>query len=323
MAGMEVAIEDRVEQDEAEIGESAEERTFVVGELVGFWEGCSVRGYRTDSGEPAWVREVYGGGCYGIKMVGNTRGKLRRVKWTTLFKDGSFNTKGARVDGARVRGVERLRARALEEAEAKLGVELKQTKRELAQIQKQNKEKDKESEEQEKRQEILTKKAERDRENSERDRSEKFKRQLEELGKDLEQDRKEDNRDTRQLIREVRQDLRLKEQELIVERLEVVSLQDKVVKEQRQTERHKTACETWQARHKYELEQKLSDGERVLALEGEVKRKTRELFTLGTNLETIRSAHVEEMKQRDLQAQVSPSLLCVHYCLLFVVSNFC
>jgi hypothetical protein len=219
--------------------------------------------------------------------------------------------------------VERLRARALEEAEAKLGVELKQTKRELAQIQKQNKEKNKESEEQEKRQEILTKKAERDRENSERDRSEKFKRQLEELGKDLEQDRKEDNRDTRQLIREVRQDLRLKEQELIVERLEVVSLQDKVVKEQRQTERHKTACETWQARHKYELEQKLSDGERVLALEGEVKRKTREVFTLGKKLETIRSAHVEEMKQRDLQAQVSPSLLCVHYCLLFVVSNFC
>ena len=107
-----------------------------------------------------------------------------------------------------------------------------------------------------------------------------------------------------------------------MERLEVVSLQDKVVKEQRQTERHKTACETWQARHKYELEKNLGDGERVLTLEGGVKRKTRELFTLGKNVETIRSAHVEEIKQRDLQAQVSPFLLCVHFYLLFVVSNF-
>ena len=31
MAGREVVSEDRVEQDEAEIGESEEERTFVVG----------------------------------------------------------------------------------------------------------------------------------------------------------------------------------------------------------------------------------------------------------------------------------------------------
>ena len=62
MEGREVVIEERVEQDEAEIGESVEERTFVVGELVGFWEWCSVRGYRTDSGVPAWVMEVYGGG---------------------------------------------------------------------------------------------------------------------------------------------------------------------------------------------------------------------------------------------------------------------
>jgi hypothetical protein len=67
MAGMEVLSEDRVEQDEAEIGESVEERTFVVGELVGFWEGSSVRRYRTDSGEPAWVMEDYGGGVLWYK----------------------------------------------------------------------------------------------------------------------------------------------------------------------------------------------------------------------------------------------------------------
>ncbi len=50
-----------------------------------------VRGYRTDSGEPAWVKADYGEGVYGIKMVTNTRGELRRVEWQRLFSDGSFN----------------------------------------------------------------------------------------------------------------------------------------------------------------------------------------------------------------------------------------
>ena len=81
MEGREVVIEERVEQDEAESGKALEERRFKVGELVEYWGGAMVRGYRTDSGEPAWVKVDYGGGVYGIKMVANTRGKLRKVQW--------------------------------------------------------------------------------------------------------------------------------------------------------------------------------------------------------------------------------------------------
>ena len=91
MEGREVDFEDRVEEDELEQGENVEERRFKVGELVEFWEGAWVRGNRTDSGAPAWVKVDHGEGEYGIKMVGNTIGKLRRVKWQHLFKDGSFN----------------------------------------------------------------------------------------------------------------------------------------------------------------------------------------------------------------------------------------
>jgi hypothetical protein len=40
------------------------ERVFVVGELVEFWAGPVVRGYRTDSGAPACVKEIYGLGWY-------------------------------------------------------------------------------------------------------------------------------------------------------------------------------------------------------------------------------------------------------------------
>ena len=36
------------------------ERLFRVGDLVEFWEGPVVRGYRTDSGDPAYVKEIHG-----------------------------------------------------------------------------------------------------------------------------------------------------------------------------------------------------------------------------------------------------------------------
>ncbi len=51
------------------------ERLFRVGDLVEFWEGPVVRGYRTDSGDPAYVKEIHGLGWYGIKMVGSFGGR--------------------------------------------------------------------------------------------------------------------------------------------------------------------------------------------------------------------------------------------------------
>ena len=38
------------------------ERFYVVEELVEYWAGPVVRGYRTDSGAPAYVKEVHGAG---------------------------------------------------------------------------------------------------------------------------------------------------------------------------------------------------------------------------------------------------------------------
>ena len=70
-----MVIEDGVEEDEAQHEENCEERRFKVGELVEFWEGALVRGNRTDSGDPAWVKVDYSEGEYGVKMVTNTEGK--------------------------------------------------------------------------------------------------------------------------------------------------------------------------------------------------------------------------------------------------------
>ena len=123
--------------DDMEAGETACERFFVVGEIVEYWEGAYVRGERIGFGEPAFVKKVEGNGVYAIKMVGSCRGKFRKVGWRSLFKDGSFNKKGVRGDGARVRGETRLKEMAKEEAEAKFGVELKDARRHLQEIERQ------------------------------------------------------------------------------------------------------------------------------------------------------------------------------------------
>jgi hypothetical protein len=117
--------------EEIEMEETLCERLFTVGEVVEYWEGTYVRGERLGSGEPAFVKRVEGNGVYAIKMVGSSTGKFRVVGWKSLFKDGSFNKNVARGDGARVRGKARLEERARLEAEEKLGVELRATRRQL------------------------------------------------------------------------------------------------------------------------------------------------------------------------------------------------
>jgi hypothetical protein len=99
--------------DEIEAGETACERYFTVGEVVDHWEGAYVRGERIGFGEPAFVKKVERNGVYAIKMVGSCRGNFRKVEWS-VFKDESFNKKGARGDGARVRGETRLKEMAKE-----------------------------------------------------------------------------------------------------------------------------------------------------------------------------------------------------------------
>jgi hypothetical protein len=65
-----VLNEDSMEHNAEEGVGNVVERSFKVNELVEFWEGSLVRGYRTDSGAPAWVKVDYGEGFFGIKMVG-------------------------------------------------------------------------------------------------------------------------------------------------------------------------------------------------------------------------------------------------------------
>ncbi len=73
-----------------------------------------------------------------MKMVGNTRGKLRRVQWKQLFKDGSFNKLQMRVGGSRPRerGIERMREIEQGKAEAKFAGKVKEKERELKKAEK-------------------------------------------------------------------------------------------------------------------------------------------------------------------------------------------
>jgi hypothetical protein len=87
------------------------ERVFSVGDLVEFWEGPLVRGYRTDSGDPAYAKEILGLGWYGIKMVGSFRGRNRRVHWKSIFKDGKFQKQVGSGGGSRVRTKVRMQER--------------------------------------------------------------------------------------------------------------------------------------------------------------------------------------------------------------------
>ncbi len=85
-------MEERVGADEmARVGgerddeENTRERLFTVGEVVEFWEGSVVRGYRRAPDEPAFVKSVGGNGLYLTKMVGSCSGKFRVVGMKTLF----------------------------------------------------------------------------------------------------------------------------------------------------------------------------------------------------------------------------------------------
>jgi hypothetical protein len=122
------------------------ERVFMVGELVEFWVGPVARAYLTDSGAPAYVKEIHGLGWYGIKMVGSFGGRNRRVHWKSLFKDSTFRKEVVRLDGARVRTKARMQERAQEEAEAKIGEELRETRRKLQRQENETKEKQKQAE---------------------------------------------------------------------------------------------------------------------------------------------------------------------------------
>ncbi len=127
-------------------------------------------------------------------MVGSSRGEFRLVGWESLFKDGSFTKNVARVDGPRVRRKARQEEMAKEKAEAKLGAELRETKRELHAGKKQQ-EMEKNAEERLKGHEMEARKAEKDLTVS-------HKRQLHKMLEDNIQGMLEDNSQGMQTLRE-------------------------------------------------------------------------------------------------------------------------
>ena len=205
------------------------ERFFTVGEVVEFWEGAYVSGKRSDSGEPAFVKRVEGNGVYSIKMVGSTRGQFRKAGWKSLFKQGSFNKNVAMGYGSRVRGEKRLKERAKEEEEAKLGVELRATQRELDKKAKEKKQLEKEGEDRLKFQEKQARHAAKNLSNV-------HKRELAEMRGDLERTRLEEIkmqedcvRALRQNTRQITRDLEQTQQDLI-DKTERSDALDKAVK---------------------------------------------------------------------------------------------
>ena len=207
MEGSEVLGKDMVEQDKEEKGEKSEERRFKVSELVEFWEESFVRGYRTEGGEPAWVKVDYGGGEYGIKMVINTRGKIRRVKWQRLFRDGSFNKLKLSETTGRVKSSERMREIEQSKAEAKFAVQIRQTKRDLVEVEDDVKRKEKEADERLKKQEM---EARQDKKNLRAGHS----RELQQLREDLQTTRDQDIKARDVSYRQVRRKSRVVVREL-------------------------------------------------------------------------------------------------------------
>ena len=220
MEGREVSFENRVEEDETESGVNVEERRFKVGELVEYWAGAwGLRGGRTDgSGEAAWVKADYGGGEYGIQMVGNTRGKLRQVQWRQMYKDGTFNKWRSSETGKRVRTKERMREIEEAKAEAKFAGEVKVRDHEWKRAEKEKKQMKEQADRCQKMLEVKARQAE-------KDLSVCHKRQLEELRLDHETRRKTAITSQEELNREQRMQIRdlekhLKELEETVGRIE-------------------------------------------------------------------------------------------------------
>ncbi len=291
-----------IEMEVRDEGDNLLERNFEVGELVEFWEGAFVRGYRADSGEAAFVKRVEGGGNYAIKMVGSGRGKYRQVNWRQIYKDGSFNKNLAEVKGKRVRSSERMREIEQDKAEAKFGTELRQTRLELGQAENQIRVRDKEADDRIKKQEVVARQAEKDKRNE-------LKRSLDKMEQDMTADMqtmKEEAdievRKMRQVIRELRQDVKEVEdqreglRELLVgveeRQVNVKTKQDKVIK-------------TLNERN-LRLEQKQKErDECIVVLEGVVKEKCKEIVGLGKGIVllekqigTLKKSREAEMTER-------------------------
>ena len=276
------------------------ERVFRVGDLVEFWAGPVVRGYRTDSGDPAFVKEIHGLGWYGIKMVGSFGGRNRRVFWKNVFKDGSFQKQVGKGGGARVRTKGRMQERANDDAEAKFGAELRLTKRELHKSEMERSDMEKQAEERLKVQEMKSRKAE-------KDLNAVHKRQLRKM--------LEDNSADKQTLKDDEEDRERKSRKCIRDlKKEVEALTDKVglgidgeAHLQRQLKKERQTRTTLEGRVGT-FREKLADldkrtwekDESLRDLRADVSERERKIMTMQKRVErgdTLNKSVVEKMEQ--------------------------
>ncbi len=126
------------------------------------------------------------------------------MHWTRLFKDSTFTKQVVRLEGARVRTKARMEERAQGEAEAKMGDELRETRRKLQIQVKATSKKDNEKKEMEKEGEDRLKYQEKEARNAAKDLITGHKRELAELRGDLERKRGEELKLQEELGRAVR-----------------------------------------------------------------------------------------------------------------------
>ena len=310
IVGREVNVEHMVEDDGTERRDNVEERRFKIGELVEFWETALARGNRTDSGDPAWVKADYGGGEYGIKMVTNTRGKLRRVQWKQLYKDGSFNKLQIGAVGARVRTTERMRVIEEGKAEAKFAGKVKEKEQELKKAEKEKREMQVEADSSLRKQENKAKQ-------TEKDLTAGHKRRLVELGVDVEKKRKlemkaqeERDRQHRAKVRELEKQLQDMQEDLNRSTAAKEELERRVKRGTERVDGLRAYGDGWKKKYtdlKETIELKME--EQIRDLESTIKdrgKKMKEVERKNTLLEN-RSATLEDTLQageKKLEANV-------------------
>jgi chromosome segregation ATPase len=262
---------------------------------------------------PAFVKRVEGNGLYSIKMVGSNRGKFRVVGWKNLFKEGSFTKNVCRTDSVRVRAESRLKEKAQAEAEARLGGELRQTKRELARSEKTQKDIATKGENNLKKQAMEARK-------TKKDVTARHKRQLEEMRGDLERRKEGASTELDELYRQGRQKTRE-----VVRTCEntQIDLADALAKNAQLLEKVRRGTVTlesvqkdgmgWQ--EKYTAQQdKMQERENLLTfVERSFVEKTRQLATLGKKCDGLE----QQLEQRG-EEMSKQTEHCRKVCLLFV-----
>ena len=244
----------------------------------------------------AFVKRVEGGGKYAIKMIGSGRGKYRQVEWRQLFHDGAFNKHIGDSLRRTVRTTERIQEQATVDAEAKLGEQLRQTRRELQKSGKRHKEKEVEAENRVNRLAMESRKAL-------KDLTAGHKRQLDQMEEDtrqgmqtLREGEEEKARETRQCVRQLRQELRDLTELLGTEKEAQAQVDKQLVNEQKKRTRLMDDVEMWKEICEDQEKITAQREERIVNMRDAVINKTRAIKTLEKLVESGKTSNELEVE---------------------------